>query len=654
MLESLAAAFGGLQQLLAWPTLGYLIAGVLIGYVVGVLPGLGAPAALAFLLPAVVSLAPIDGFVLLTATSAVAAIAGDITSILLGVPGEATAAAIVADGHALAVRGEGRYATGAAITASMMGALFGVGALVVFIPFAPRVLAHVGSPELAALAIVGICLLVPLSLSDPVKGLLSGALGLAFSTVGLDPFRAEPRFTFAQLTLWDGLGLLPMALGIFAVAEAVAMVRSRQIQGEDSTDAGRGVLRGAQAAARQAGLVFRCSAIGAVIGSLPGVGAAVTQWIAYAHATQTSNPRDTSGPDGSPGSGAIEGVIGPASATTATHGGAMVPTFALGIPGGLASSFLLTALILKGIAPGPAMLLPSQAGGHLTLVFALVWCTVIASAIGALIGMASLGWVVRLARVRPARLFPVILAFVLIGTVGERHVRADLGVLLILGALGYAMSTLKWPRAPLMLAFVLGPMVERRVLLSNEIYGWSWLLRPSVLVLAAAALALLLAGRRASRQKRDRRPSADAASAARPDLLMSICFTIVGVAGLALSLPLTGRASVFPRITFGLTFGLSLLQLARSWRKVASVGSAPRPSSRAVDHLVRLAWFVFFVANAWVFGLVIGITGSALVYLRSDAKESWQAALTMTAVLGAMTWVLVVQLLQLSDYGVFF
>jgi TctA family transporter len=159
VLDSLDAAITGLQQLLTWPTPGYLLAGVLIGYVVGILPGLGASAALAFLLPAVVSLAPIDAFVLLTATSAVAAIGGDLTSILLGVPGEATAAAIVADGHALAKRGEGRYATGAAVTASMMGALFGMGVLVAFVPFAPRVLAHVGSPELAALAIVGICLL---------------------------------------------------------------------------------------------------------------------------------------------------------------------------------------------------------------------------------------------------------------------------------------------------------------------------------------------------------------------------------------------------------------------------------------------------------------------------------------------------------------
>ena len=652
MLDSLDAAITGLQQLLTWPTPGYLLAGVLIGYVVGILPGLGASAALAFLLPAVVSLAPIDAFVLLTATSAVAAIGGDLTSILLGVPGEATAAAIVADGHALAKRGEGRYATGAAVTASMMGALFGMGVLVAFVPLAPRVLAHVGSPELAALAIVGICLLVPLSHSDPVKGLFSGALGLALATVGLDPFRAEPRFTFAQLSLSDGLGLLPMALGIFAVAEALSMIRSRDLRGDDSTDGGRSVIHGVRESVRQAGRVIRCSTIGAVIGILPGVGAAVTQWIALAHA-HASKRHDSAGDEGPPGSGAIEGVIGPASATTATHGGAMVPTLALGIPGGLASSFLLSAMILKGIAPGPTMLLPAAAGGQLPLVFALVWCTVIASAIGALIGLGSLSWVAGLARVRPALLFPVILTFVLIGTVGERHVTADLGVVLMLGGLGYAMSTLKWPRAPLMLAFVLGPLVERRVILSSTLYGWTWVLRPTVVVLAVVAIALLLAGRRAIRSRGGPTPIARVSSASRADVVLSACFAAAGAAGLALSLSLSGRASVFPRIAFGATLFLSLLQLALSWRKVSSGQPARRPPAQGSKHLIRIAWFVFFVANAWLFGLVLGTAASALVYLRADAKESWRMTLAMTTGLVGLTWLLVVQLLQLSDHGFF-
>jgi TctA family transporter len=652
VIESFDAAIAGLQHVLTWPTPGYLLAGVFIGFIVGVLPGLGASAAMAFLLPAVVSLAPIDAFVLLTATSAVSAIAGDLTSILLGVPGEATAAAIVADGHALAKRGEGRYATGAAISASMMGALFGMGVLVAFVPLAPGVLANVGSPELAALAIVGICLLVPLSHSDPVKGLFSGALGLALATIGLDPFRAEPRLTFSQLSLSDGLGLLPLALGVFAVAEALDMIRSRQVNEGASAGDGRSVIDGVRESVRQAGLVFRCSSIGAVIGSLPGVGAAVTQWIALAHA-QASKRHDPLDDDSLPGSGAIEGVIGPASATTATHGGAMVPTLALGIPGGLASSFLLSALILKGIAPGPTMLLPAAAGGNLPLVFALVWCTVFASAIGALIGVGSLGWVTRLARVRPVLLFPVILTCVLIGTVGERHVRADLGILLILGALGYAMSTLKWPRAPLMLAFVLGPMVERRVILSSTLYGWSWVLRPTVVVLAVFAIALVLTGRRAIRSRGGSRRTARESSSSRADVVVSACFAAIGAAGLAFSLTLTGRPSVFPRIAFSATLGLSLLQLVLSWRKVASGQPARRASMPVGTHLIRFAWFVFFVVNAWLFGLVIGVAASALVYLRSEAKESWRRTLAITAVLVGLTWLLVVQLLQMTDQGVF-
>jgi hypothetical protein len=436
------------------------------------------------------------------------------------------------------------------------------------------------------------------------------------------------------------LGLLPVALGVFAVAEALEMIRSRPPAETVSSDAGRGIMQGVRESVRQAGLVFRCSTIGALIGSLPGVGASVTQWVALAHA-QSSRRRDLAGDHTPHGSGAIEGVIGPASATTATHGGAMVPTLALGIPGGLASSFLLSALILKGIAPGPTMLLPAAAGGHLPLVFALVWSTVIASAVGALVGFGSLRWVATLARLRPALLFPVILTFVLIGTVGERHVTADLGVLLMLGGLGYAMATLKWPRAPLMLAFVLGPMLERRVILSNTLYGWQWVMRPTVVVLAVLAITVVLAAQRASRRRGGSNAIRREAVGPRADVSMTACFAVVGAAGLVLSLALNGRASVFPRIAFGATFALALLQILLSWRKAASGQPTQQSRSQGRKHLIRIAWFAFFVANAWLLGLVIGTAVSALLYLRLDAKESWRTTITMTAVLAGLTWVLV-------------
>jgi putative tricarboxylic transport membrane protein len=635
--DTFAALIGGLHQVLTWPTPLYLVTGVFIGYGVGLLPGLGAPAALSFMLPVIIPLPPIEGLVLLTATAAVATGAGDLTSILLGVPGEATAAAIVPDGHALARRGEGGRAAGAAIASALMGSLIGVVVLVAFVPFAGPLLSLVQSPELAALAVIGICLIVPLSQADPVKGLMCGALGLALATVGLDPSAAEPRFTFGQLTLWDGLGLLPFALGVYAVPEALNMIRSRAVAGDGGRGAARGVLQGAGEAVRHAGLVGRCSAIGAAIGILPGIGASVSQWVAYAHAGKSARGSRPIG------TGAIEGVIGPASATTATLGGAMVPTLALGIPGSLTTTLLLSALILKGISPGPSMLAPSGAAGHLTLVFAIIWCIVIASAMGAVIGATSLAWVARLANVRPSRLVTVVLTLILVGTIAERHATADFGILLLLGLLGYVLSVLAWPRAPLMLGFVLGPLVERRVLLSNSVYGWTWVLRPSVLVLAAGAVLFLLKGMPLGQGPARRiRPAQRGASPG--DMRMSAGLVVLSALGLLMGLSLTGAPAFFPRVAFGAMLCLALPYTVASWRtRGVREAFASRPGT--AEDAVRLGWFLGFVAAAWALGLVAGICLSALIYLRWDARESWRTTLTLTGALGLVAWALAVHVI---------
>lgn len=641
MPDALSASMLGLHQLVTWPTPLYLLAGVAIGFCVGVLPGFGGPAALALMLPAVFPLSPLHGFVLLTAAAAVTTTAGDLTSIVLGVPGEATAAAIVPDGHALARRGEAGFATGAAMTASMLGALIGVAVLVVFIPMAEPLLAHVQSPELAALAVLGIALIVPLSRAHLVKGLIGGALGLSLATVGLDLSTGEPRFTFGQLTLWDGLGLLPVALGIYAIPEVLETVAAAWSRQETQRAATRGVADGCREAVRRLGLVSRCSLIGAAIGIVPGVGASVSQWTAYAHAAQSSRQREQFG------SGAIEGVIGPAAATTATLGGALLPTLALGIPGSVGTAFLLGALIFKGITPGPGLLTPEHAGGHLTLVFSLVWCVALASVIAAVLGIATLGGIARVATIRPVRLFPVVLILVIIGTVGERHVLADLPVVIALGTVGYTLAVLQWPRAPLVLGFVLGPLLERRLLLSNSIYGWSWVLRPGVLTLAVAAAAGIAIATRARRQERERRRSALPVSP-RGDLLVTASVIALAAAGLWYSLALPARAAFFPRLAFGIMLALSLWQLASlnpdAWRAVGE-----RRTMRL--HLKRLGWLLTFALNAWLFGLVVGSFASAALFLRAEARESWRMTLVMSAALALLTYILVVRLLHLSEHG---
>ena len=645
VLENLNAIAGGIWQVATWPTPAYLLVGVAIGYVVGVLPGLSAPAALALLLPVIISLRPIDGFVLLTAVAAVSTSAGDLTSIMLGVPGEATAAAIVADGHAMARRGLAGVAAGAALTASWLGSIVGIVVFAAFVPIARPLLGAVQSPELAAIAILGLCLLIPLSRAHPIKGLAAGGFGLGLATIGLDPSFGEPRLTFGQLGLWDGLGLLPVALGLYAVPEAMAMVRGSMKKTEIRQASRRDVGDGCVETLRRPGLVVRCSAIGAAIGILPGVGASVSQWVAYAHASQTSSSATAFG------TGAVEGVIGPASATTATLGGALVPTLALGIPGSVATVFLLSGLTFKGLTPGPGLLLPERAGGHLTLVWSLVWSIVLASSLGAVVSVLLLRWLQALAGVRPSRLVPFILTLIVIGTVGDRHAVGDLGILVCLGLLGYIMSVLDWPRAPLMLGFVLGPMLERRWLLSQAVYGWSWMIRPGVLVLAGltAMFVYATARSRATPVAGSRRK----ANVGSGDAMLAVALALFASAMLLYTAPLAARAAAFPRLAFGAAAALSA---ACAWR------FRRRPTARPTDghaadvepsriHLARICWLLTFVFSAWLFGLTAGAALSAIAYGFLEARENWRSVVAVSAATAMTAYLVVTQLMHVADRG---
>ncbi len=645
--DALSALALGLQQLLQWPTLAYLAAGVAIGFVVGILPGLGGTAALAILLPAVLPLSPLDGCVLLTAAAAVSTAAGDITSIVLGVPGEATAAAIVPDGHALARRGEGAFAAGAAITASTLGAVIGVVLLVACIPVAQPLLSRIQSPELAALAVLGIGLLIPLSRANPLKGLLAGALGLSVATVGLDPSLGQPRFTFGQLTLWDGLGLLPVALGIYAVPEAIHILQAAKSTAPSVVNATNGIVRGFRRTFEHFGLVVRCSLLGAGIGALPGVGASISQWTAYAHAAQRSKNRDRFG------TGEIEGVVGPAAATTATLGGALLPTLALGIPGSVSTSFLLGALIFKGIIPGPAMLLPERLGGHLTFVFALVWCVVLASGAVALLSIVTLGGITRLTSIRPSRLFPLVLTLVILGTVGERHIMADLAIVLTLGIVGHAFAVQGWPRAPFILGFVLGPLLERRFLLSYDVYGWSWLARPGVIGLAVLAAAWVIAARRTPRGRADSSLPSDVGPSAgnlETDVGLATVCAVVAAAGLFYSLELRARAAFFPQLVLAITLGSSLVLLTVTARKAATRVVA-QSLNQSASWLAPLGWLAIFTLNVWLLGIVFGTGVSTILFSRLQARESWRSTAVTTAVVALVSYVLVVHVQRASDEG---
>ena len=287
------ALFEGLTLVLQWKPLAFMMLGIVLGFWVGLLPGLGGATTLALMLPFIYAMQPVEAFAFLLGMHAVVATTGDITSVLFGVPGEAASAATILDGHAMAKKGEAGRALGAALASSLVGAMVGAFALAIAIPMVRPLVLTFGSPELFMLAIVGIAFIASLSapgVRGMVRGFLSGGLGLLCATVGQDPQAGIARYTFDSLYLWGGLDLVPVLVGIFAIPEIIDLaIRRTSIAG--TLPAGRvskGALEGVKDTFRHFWLTIRCSLIGTFIGIMPGMGGAVAQWMAYGHATQSA------------------------------------------------------------------------------------------------------------------------------------------------------------------------------------------------------------------------------------------------------------------------------------------------------------------------------------------------------------------------------
>ena len=458
-----------------------MLIGVAIGFAVGILPGLGGPTTLALMLPFVLKMNPVEAFAFLLGMLAVTNTTGDITSILFGIPGEPTSAATIVDGHAMAKRGEAGRALGAAMMSSLIGAVFGALVLGLAIPIVRPLVLAFGSPEFFMLSVLGITFVASLSGEALLRGLVAGGIGLWLATIGLDPMTGTQRYTFGQLFLWDGIGLVPVTIGFYAIPELVDLAVQRSSIAQVDVGQVGGVWQGVRDAFRHWFLVLRCSAVGTFVSVIPGLGAATTQWLAYAHAVQSSPDRARFG------KGAVEGVLGPGAANNSTLGGSLVTTVAFGVPASVSTAILMGAFVIQGLVPGPTMLAPAPKG-HLAVTLAMVWTIVISNVITVAACLLFMGQLARITRIRGTLLVPFILTLVYVGAFAEKNVFQDLGVVLVFGALGLAMARLGWPRPPLLLGLVLGPLAENRLFLSTDNYGAAWLLRPGVLLLIGIAV----------------------------------------------------------------------------------------------------------------------------------------------------------------------
>jgi putative tricarboxylic transport membrane protein len=623
-----------------------MLIGIGLGFAVGILPGLGGPTTLALMLPFVFKMNPVEAFAFLLGMAAVTNTTGDITSILFGIPGEPTTASTIVDGHPMAKHGEAGRALGAAITSSLFGAVFGALVLGLAIPIVRPLVLTFGSPEFFMLALLGITFVASLSGEAVLKGLLAGCLGLWFATIGLAPVSAIQRYTFGQLFLWDGIGLVPVTIGFFAIPEVIDLA----IQGSSiaKVQVGRlgGVWQGVRDTFTHWALVLRCSAIGTFVAIIPGMGAATTQWLAYAHAVQSSRHRERFG------QGTVEGVLGPGAANNSTLGGSLVTTVAFGVPASVTMAILMGAFLIQGLVPGPSMLTPAPKG-HLAVTFSMVWTIVVSNIITVAICFLFLRQLVKITQVRGALLIPFILMLIAVGAFAEKNVFEDVLIVLLFGALGWVMSRLGWPRPPLLLGLVLGPLAENKLFLSTGNYGLAWLMRPGVLILFAIILLGFLVPILSRRRQRgtaaaaviaiDPAPGADGTRRTwRVDGATAFSALIVIVFAWALwqSLGFGVRAGLFPWAVCAPGLLLGLVQLARdlTGRREAPAGEAGDdadtglPAEVVKRRSVEIClWIGGFWIALWLVGFSIATLLMTFLYLRVSARERWLMCVVLTA-----------------------
>jgi TctA family transporter len=655
MIEIINAFGAGLSQIFTGTTFGLMVLGIIVGFAVGILPGLGGPTALALMLPFVVKMNPVQAFAFLIGMAAVVNTTGDITSILIGVPGEPTSAATIVDGHPMAKKGEAGRALGAALMSSLVGAVFGAFALASAIPIVRPLVLSFGSPEFFMLAMLGLTFVASLSGEVFLKGLISGGMGLFLATVGLCPMSGVQRYTFGLTFLWDGVGLVPITIGFFAIPEIMDLAIHGSSIAKARVGKLGGVMKGIKDTFRHFWLTIRCSAIGAYTAIIPGMGGATTQWLAYAHAVQSSPKKERFG------KGAVEGVLGPGAANNSTLGGSLITTIAFGVPASVMMAILMGAFLIQGVVPGPDMLLP-EPKGHLALTFSFVWINVISNIITVGVCFLILNQLVKVTYIRGSRVTPFILLLVYLGAFAEKNMFQDLILVLFFGALGWVLLRLNWPRPPLILGLVLGPLAENRLFLSTDNYGLAWALRPGVLILMAVTLfgALYpLLKRRWRSEKMDKiEPSVQEPVNRNGQGLMKFNWEtvfflfIIGVFAWALwqSRHFDFRTGLFPWAIGFPVLSLALFQFilgffgkGNATRGDHRGGTEPDLPADVVNRRTAgiFGWIVGYFVAIWLLGFSVGVPLCTFIQLKISGREKWLYSLIYTA----SAWALI--------YGVF-
>jgi putative tricarboxylic transport membrane protein len=461
------------------------VAGVLLGILIGALPGVGPPSGVALLLPLTFGMDPTSGIIMLAALYAGTMYGGTITAVLINTPGESASVVTCLDGHQMALRGRAGPALGIAAIGSFIAGTVGVMLLMLVSPALAQWSLAFGPPETFALMLLGLTTVTLLTGENAVKGYISMVLGLMIAMVGFDIISGDARFAFGIPEMMDGIDFLPVAIGLFGLGEVLAGAEAAKggalVQGRYGL---RDVMPSAADWVRSRLAIARGTVLGFVVGILPGAGPTIATFMAYGLEKKLSkHPQEF-------GHGAVEGVAAPESANNAAATGAMVPMLTLGIPGSATTAIMLGGLMMWGLRPGPLLFEKNP-----QFVWGLIASQYIANVMLLVLSTAFIPLFVRALRVPYAVLMPIVIVLCVTGAYSLKNSVWDVGQMLVFGVLGYVMKKLGYSPAALVLALVLGPLAERALrqsLIISDAGIGIFFLRPISAVLVSAALIAVL------------------------------------------------------------------------------------------------------------------------------------------------------------------
>jgi putative tricarboxylic transport membrane protein len=480
ILTNLSSAF-------SFYTLAILCSGVISGIIIGSLPGLTATMGVTLLLPFTLGmgLSPQDSMAMLIGIYVGAIYGGSITAILIATPGTPASAATLLDGYPLAQRGEGGKAIMLATIASFVGGILGTLILVFLSPQLSKFGLKFSSPEYFALAVFGLSMIVSISGASVIKGILSGLFGLMLATVGLDPINGTPRYCFGQVELYEGIGFIPVLIGLYAFAQVFSDIAEKAKDARKSIQMKLAFPRLREITTHWMSFL-RSGVLGTFIGALPGAGCDIAAFVGYNEAKRFSKHPETFG-KGNP-----EGIIAPEAAKSGATAGAMIPMMTLGVPGDAVTAVMLNGLVIQGLQPGPLLF-----RDHLDFVypiFAFIFFAYLATCV---IGLATCRYLARIVLVDRNILLPIICVLSVVGAYAIRFSVFDIYVAILMGGIGFGMRRGGFPASPIVLALILGPMAEsnlRRALMLPDATVSMFFTRPISGVLLVLAIASLIWG----------------------------------------------------------------------------------------------------------------------------------------------------------------